>query len=203
MLRVISVVAFFSLIGSAAAEARPWDARRPAREPTPAHQLRTVITWPAEPVTPAAIDPARFKASLVHLCGRRGETVGAEISDDLLAAAAASEVDPFLLAALALFQSACNPALTSPSGTGLLRIDRDMYLIPGAPKPPVEKAEWSERNLLDPKQNLSVGRAAAQDVAGRARGARRAVPQRAPPQRGGALRVGRRRAQQWPGGSRS
>ena len=83
--------------------------------------------------------------------------MGAEISDDLLAAAAASEVDPFLLAALALFQSACNPALTSPSGTGLLRIDRDMYLIPGAPKPPVEKAELSERNLLDPKQNLSVG----------------------------------------------
>jgi murein DD-endopeptidase MepM/ murein hydrolase activator NlpD len=157
VLRVISVVAFFSLIGSAAAEARPWDARRPEREPTPAHQLRTVTTWPPEPVTPAAIDPARFKASLVHLCGRRGETVGAEISDDLLAAATASEVDPFLLAALALFQSACNPALTSPSGTGLLRIDRNMYLIPGAPKPPVEKAELSERNLLDPKQNLSVG----------------------------------------------
>lgn len=158
MLRVISVVAVFSLVGTAAAEARgPWEARSPAREPTPAHQLRTVSTWPAEPATPAAIDAARFKGSLIHLCGRRGETVGAAISEDLLAAAAASEVDPFMLAALALFQSACNPALTSPSGTGLLRIDRDMYNAAGAPKPPVEKAEWAERNLLDPKQNLSVG----------------------------------------------
>jgi murein DD-endopeptidase MepM/ murein hydrolase activator NlpD len=157
VLRVISVVAVLALLGTATAQARPWEARRPEREPIPAHQLRSISTWPAEPETPAAIDPARFRASLVHLCGRRGETVGAEISDDLLAAATASQVDPFLLAALALFQSACNPALTSPTGVGLLRIDRDMYAVAGAPKLPIEKAEWAENNLLDPKQNLSVG----------------------------------------------
>lgn len=151
------MITFLALVGTGTARARPWEARRPEREPTPAHQLRSISTWPAEPETPAAIDAPRFRASLVHLCARRGETVGAEISDDLLAAAAASQVDPFLLAALALFQSACNPALTSPTGVGLLRIDRNMYAVAGAPKPPVEKAEWAERNLLDPKQNLSVG----------------------------------------------
>ena len=114
-------------------------------------------TWPAEPATPPAIDAGRFKASLVHLCGRRGETVGAVISDDLLAAANTSGVDPFLLAGLVFFESSCNPSLTSPTGDGLLRLDRDLYLSAGAPRPPVEKEEWRQRNLLDPKQSLSMG----------------------------------------------
>jgi murein DD-endopeptidase MepM/ murein hydrolase activator NlpD len=150
------VVLIFAL-GASPAMARPWDARRPAREPTPAHQLRSTSTWPAEPVTPAAIDAERFRASLVHVCGRRGETVGAVISDDVLAAASANELDPFLLAALVFFQSACNPELTSPTGTGLLRIDHGLYVSAGAPRPPIEREEWTQRNLLDPKQNLSVG----------------------------------------------
>jgi len=157
LLRFTLVVASVLVVGTAAAEARPWETRHPAREPTPAHQLRTLSTWPAEPASPTAIDAERFRASLVHLCGRRGETVGASVSDDLLAAANSSQVDPFLLAALVLFQSACNPALTSPTGAGLLRIDRDLYVGAGAPKPPVEKSEWALTNLLDPKQNLSVG----------------------------------------------
>jgi murein DD-endopeptidase MepM/ murein hydrolase activator NlpD len=159
--RVISTAIFvgFLVFGflSTTVEARPWEARRPAREPTPAHQLRSTSTWPTEPPVPAVIDAARFKASLVHLCGRRGETVGASIADDLLAAANAAGVDPFLLSALVFFESACNPALTSPTGTGLLRLDHGLYLGAGAPPAPVERGEWAQRNLLDPKQNLIIG----------------------------------------------
>jgi murein DD-endopeptidase MepM/ murein hydrolase activator NlpD len=147
-----------SVVLAAPAEAsHPWEARRPAREPVPAHQLRTTSTWPAEPALPAVIDPERFRASLVHLCGRRGETVGAVIATDLLASANKAGVDPFLLAGLVFFQSACNPALTSPTGTGLLRLDRGLYASAGAPRAPVEREEWAQRNLLDPRQNLEIG----------------------------------------------
>jgi murein DD-endopeptidase MepM/ murein hydrolase activator NlpD len=157
VVRVISIAVFFSLLGSTAAQARPWEARQPAREPTPAHQLRSTSTWPAEPESPTVIDTERFRAALVHLCGRRGESVGATISDDLLAAARAASVDPFLLAALVFFQSACNPALTSPTGDGLLRLDRGLYVGAGAPRPPAEKEAWAQRNLLDPRQSLTLG----------------------------------------------
>ena len=155
--RTISAVIFLGLFCSAVVEARPWEARQPRKEPVPAHQLRSCSTWPAEPETPAMVDPERFRAAMVHLCGRRGETVGASISDDVLAAARGSGVDPFLLAGLAFFQSACNPALTAPNGNGLLRLDRGLYITADAPKPPVEKEEWALRNLLDPKQSLSIG----------------------------------------------
>jgi murein DD-endopeptidase MepM/ murein hydrolase activator NlpD len=157
VVRKIPAVALVGLFCSTVAQARPWEARQPHKEPSPAHQLRSCSTWPAEPETPAVIEPERFRAALVHLCGRRGDTVGAAISDDVLSAAHSAGVDPFLLGALAFYQSACNPTLTSPSGAGLLRIDRNLYLTAGAPKPPVEKDEWSQRNLLDPKQSLSVG----------------------------------------------
>jgi murein DD-endopeptidase MepM/ murein hydrolase activator NlpD len=157
VVRVIPVVVFLFAFCTTPAEARPWEPRHPAREPTQAHQLRSTSTWPAEPVTPPAIDAQRFRAALVHLCGRRGETVGAVIADDLLAAATKSGVDPFLLAGLVFFESSCNPALTSPTGDGLLRLDRDFYLTAGAPRPPVEKEEWAQHNLLDPKQSLSMG----------------------------------------------
>jgi murein DD-endopeptidase MepM/ murein hydrolase activator NlpD len=157
VVRVALAAAFLSLVGTTLVQARPWDARQPDREPTPAHQLRSTSTWPAEPETPATLDPERFRASLVHLCGRRGDTVGAAISDDVLAAARGAGIDPFLLAALVFYQSACNPALTSPTGDGLLRLARNLYTSAGAPRPPVEKEEWAQRNLLDPKQNLNMG----------------------------------------------
>jgi murein DD-endopeptidase MepM/ murein hydrolase activator NlpD len=155
--RLALAAVVFSLFGPTVAHARPWDARQPHHEPPPAHQLRSTTTWPTEPETPAVVDPVRFRDSLVHLCGRRGDTVGAAISDDLLSAARVSGVDPFLLAALVFYQSACNPALTSPTGDGLLRIDRNMYSSAGAPRAPVEKPEWAQRNLLDPKQSLVIG----------------------------------------------
>lgn len=146
-----------SSLAAVPAQARPWPARHPEKDPAPAHQLRSLSTWPAEPVTPAAIDAERFRASLVHLCGPRTEERTAGLSDDLLAAAGQAGVDPFLLAGLMFYESVCNPNLDSPSGFGLLRIDRDMYQSPGAPKTPIEHDEWTKRQLLDPKQNLSVG----------------------------------------------
>src|SRR3954467_14640205 len=44
------------LLWTGLALARPWPVRAPSREPKPAHQLRNLATWPAEPPVPAEID---------------------------------------------------------------------------------------------------------------------------------------------------
>jgi len=140
------------------AHAHPWPARRPERDLAPAHQLRNLATWPAEPPVPADIDPVRFRAALIHMCGARAQETAGRISDDLLAAAKESAVDPFLLAGLVFYQSACNPNPKAKAGVGLLRIERSMYLdSPGAPELPVEREQLTTRNLLDPKNSLAVG----------------------------------------------
>jgi len=50
--------------------AHPWPARQPPVTPLAAHQLADISRWPAEPASPASIDPARFGAAVEHLCGR-------------------------------------------------------------------------------------------------------------------------------------
>jgi murein DD-endopeptidase MepM/ murein hydrolase activator NlpD len=155
--RFTSVLLILISLAAGTAHARPWLPRHPPRELQPAHQLRNPATWPAEPIAPTDIDPVRFRASLIHLCGGRGEAAAASVSDDLLAAAGAANVDPFLLAGLMFFESSCNPNLTAPNGTGLLRLDRSMYFSEGAPKPPIDRSEWTKDNLLDPKENLRIG----------------------------------------------
>jgi hypothetical protein len=157
VVRAIPVLLFSLFFHVARAEARPWPARRPVRELQPAHQLRNPATWPTEPSPIGEVDPVRFRAALVHLCGSRAEVTATSVSDDLLAAAGGAGVDPFLLAGLVFYQSRCDATLTSPTGTGLLRLDRRLYQSPGAPRPPVESEEWARRNLLDPQQNLIVG----------------------------------------------
>jgi murein DD-endopeptidase MepM/ murein hydrolase activator NlpD len=152
----LAALILVSLVSSRS-EARPWPARHPERDLQPAHQLRTLSTWPAEPAAPDPVDPERFRAALVHMCGPRTQEQASSMSDGLLAAAGQAGVDPFLLAGLVFFESACNAKLDSPTGVGLLRIDRAMYLSPGAPKPPVEREELAKKNLLDPQQSLSVG----------------------------------------------
>lgn len=125
--------------------------------------------WPAEPATPTGVDPARFQAAIVHLCGTvpiGNDTANGQadrpvealtLGDLILAAATESDVDPFLLAGLMYEQSGCKPALKSPLGRGLLRIHPDLYRSEGAPKPPGDPDAWRPDALLDPAQNLLLG----------------------------------------------
>ncbi|HXI59628.1 MAG TPA: M23 family metallopeptidase [Polyangia bacterium] len=160
MARVVSalpVAVLLLLCGAAQARNRLWEDRRPPVEPVPAHQLRDMATWPAEPPSPAPVDESRFRESFAYLCGVAADSATAAFAGDILTNAAEVAVDPFLLASLVLYQSNCKPALESKAGTGLLRISRSMYLSPGAPVPPVAPGDLSVARLLDPHNNLRVG----------------------------------------------
>jgi murein DD-endopeptidase MepM/ murein hydrolase activator NlpD len=142
---------------TAAYGAKPWPARAPSVDPKPAHQLRSVSTWPAEPNAPEAIDEEKFQAAYAHLCSVDEDGATASVAPAVLAAAKAEVVDPFLLAALAFTRSACDPKLKNRVGVGLLAIDTKMYRVPGAPLVPVERDALTVRRLLVPAQNLLVG----------------------------------------------
>ncbi|MES1171870.1 MAG: M23 family metallopeptidase [Bacteroidota bacterium] len=148
----------------AGAARHPWTARKPSATPTPAHQLRDVGRWPAEPAEPAAVDPARFRVSVSHLCERYRSPGAAPDEDptrpfgDLVQAAATeAKIDPFLLAGLMFAQSGCRPDLKSRQGFGLLRIHPDLYRSPDAPRPPGDKEDWKPSALLDAAKNLRLG----------------------------------------------
>jgi murein DD-endopeptidase MepM/ murein hydrolase activator NlpD len=139
--------------------ARPWPARAPSVDPKPAHQLRSVATWPAEPQVPTQIDEEKFQEAYAHLCSVDPDGALASVAPDMLAAAKAEAIDPFTLAALAFTSSGCNPnpKHKARGGVGLLAIDGAMYRSPGAPTPPVDGKDLTERRLLDPATNLAVG----------------------------------------------
>jgi hypothetical protein len=159
MARAVSalLLAVLVLCGDVQARNKLWDARHPATEPLPAHQLRDVATWPAEPPVPINIDDARFREAFAYLCNVAADTPIAALAADVKASAAESSVDPFLLSALVLFESSCKPTVDSRHGVGLLRIDRSLYLSPGAPPPPVSRDDLTTAALLDPSRNLHVG----------------------------------------------
>jgi murein DD-endopeptidase MepM/ murein hydrolase activator NlpD len=142
---------------TSAVAAKPWPAREPSVEPKPAHQLRSVSTWPAEPNAPEVIDPERFQVAYARLCSADPDGTIASIAPDVLAAAKAQAVDPFLLSALAFVRSGCDAKHKSHVGVGLLAIDASMYRVPGAPLVPVEREALSPRRLLNAAENLSVG----------------------------------------------
>jgi murein DD-endopeptidase MepM/ murein hydrolase activator NlpD len=133
---------------------QPWPRRECPVDPPHSHELESLERWPSEPATPDPIDPAKFRASVAYLCNRPADQVPA---DEILAAAAAANVDPFLLAAMMREQSRCDPKRHVRKGFGLLLIQPALYLHPGAPELPVEKAQLSPKALLDPKTNLEVG----------------------------------------------
>jgi len=157
-------VVFLVGTGDAVAARHPWTARRPPAAPVPAHQLRDLDRWPAEPKEPSVIDPARFRLSVSHLC-ERYQPAGSKPDEDpnhplgelVLAAAAEAQIDPFLLAGLMFEQSGCRPGLKARQGFGLLRIHPDLYVSPGAPPPPGDKESWRQSSLLDPMENLRLG----------------------------------------------
>ena len=143
---------------SAAHAARPWRARQPSVEPKPAHQLRNVATWPAEPATPAEIDGDRFHAAFARLCVVDPDGAVADLAEGVLAAARAEGLDPFELAALAFTASGCNAKYQKRPGVGLLAIDAEMYRAPdGPPLDPELRRSLTTRRLLDPATNLAVG----------------------------------------------
>jgi murein DD-endopeptidase MepM/ murein hydrolase activator NlpD len=137
--------------------AQPWSARAPSVEPKPAHQLRNLATWPAEPPVPTEIDDVRFHAAFAHLCSVDAEGKVGALASDVLAAARDAGVDPFTLAALAFTASDCNPNLKTRAGVGLLAIDARMYRASGAPLEPELRASLTPRRLLAPATNLAVG----------------------------------------------
>lgn len=150
-----------------AAAVHPWPARHPSVQPQAAHQLRDVGRWPAEPAVPVPLDPARFRASVDHVCARSqagaekaAQVPPAESLGELVRIAAAAEsIDPFLLAGLMLVQSACRPGTESAAGYGLLRISPAFYRGEGGstPPPPGERAMWTKAALMDPASNLALG----------------------------------------------
>src|SRR5512134_109835 len=129
------VLLFALVVATRTAQARPWEAREPAVDPKPAHQLRNPATWPAEPDAPAVIDEAKFTAAWAHLCGVAADSSTAALGRKIVAAAAAAKSDPFTLAALARFGSRCDPAYKGKKGGtyGLLAIEPGMYRVPGSP----------------------------------------------------------------------
>jgi hypothetical protein len=148
------------LTPAAAQAARPWEAREPAVEPKPAHQLRNPATWPAEPEAPAApLDADKFQAAWAYLCGVAPDSTIAALAPKIIAAATAAKSDPFTLAGLARFGSRCNPDYKGKVTYGLLAIEPAMYRVPGAPPLPVDKSDLTSKALLDPDVNLAVGAA--------------------------------------------
>ena len=137
--------------------ARPWSAREPSVEPKPAHQLRSVATWPAEPTIPAPLDDQRFRAAFAHLCSADAGGPIAALAADVVAAARAANVDPFTLAALAFTASDCNPKLRTRAGIGLLAIDAGMYRRSNAPLDAEIRGALTARRLLVPADNLATG----------------------------------------------
>ena len=155
------VLLFALVVASGTAQARPWEAREPAVDPKPAHQLKNPATWPAEPDAPAPIDEAKFTAAWAYLCGVAADSTTAALGPKIVAAAAAAKSDPFTLAALARFGSRCDPAYKGKKGGtyGLLAIEPSMYRVPGSPELPVDKNDLTSKRLLDPEVNLAVGAA--------------------------------------------
>jgi len=142
------------------AQARPWEAREPAVDPKPAHQLRNPATWPAEPEMPVApIDPAKFSAAWAYLCNVAPASTTAALAPKILAAAATAKTDPFTLAALARYGSKCDASYKGKAAYGLLAIEPAMYHVAGAPELPVDKNDLTSKRLLDPDVSLNVGAA--------------------------------------------
>jgi hypothetical protein len=148
-----------ALTSSAVMAAKPWPPREPTVEPKPAHQLRTPATWPAEPMLPAPIDPAKYTAAWAHICRVHPDSKIGALGVKILAAAEAAEVDPFTLAALAEQRSGCDPKFHKDSGWGLMGVDPGMYKGEGAPPLPVDKEMLTGKALRDPVTNLAVGAA--------------------------------------------
>src|SRR5690242_18209907 len=101
------------------APAHPWRARR--RVGMRPNQILTErvlpADWPAEPTSPATVDPARFAHALHEICGFMPPGRDARWTEWILADAREFDVDPFVLAALVYRQSRCLPDAADVDGS--------------------------------------------------------------------------------------
>jgi hypothetical protein len=121
------------------------------------HELRDPSGWPAEPGPVAGpLDPARFDAAVVSLCGEVAPDAGLpELARLVRETAAEAHADAFLLAALAYRESRCRPGLVTATGVGLLQIQPKMFA--SAARLPFPREALDKDRLLDPAANLRVG----------------------------------------------
>lgn len=133
MRRIAAVLAlvFLALVLVGQARGGPWRARRrTGRSPNLVLAARVLATeWPAEPSSPAAIDPDRFAGALHTLCASWRADRERPWADAIRNYAAEMEVDPFVLGALIYRESRCESDADSVEGPGLglTQIPRDVY----------------------------------------------------------------------------
>lgn len=133
-MRKVSVYALLAILCVLAmgTEDPPWRARRrPNLRPNHIADARVLVTdWPAEPASPAQIDPTRFQRALRTICGQMPAERLQRYTTYILENADAFDVDPFLVAALVYREGRCRSDAENGdrgSGLGLTLIHRDMY----------------------------------------------------------------------------
>jgi murein DD-endopeptidase MepM/ murein hydrolase activator NlpD len=93
-----------------------------------AHEKVSPSIWPAEPVSPAAVDGDTFRRSLGVLCGKMPPERLVRFATSILEHSESFEVDPFLLAALMYDRSECRPKTPEKETKwGVTRIDVEMH----------------------------------------------------------------------------
>lgn len=128
---VAILIASLALAGVAEtlADAAPWRRRRRPDIQTN-HRATAVITptdWPAEPASPANVDPERFARALRELCGWMPPERPATWTGYILSAAREFGEDPFLLGALVHRMGRCQPKAEELGGVGVTLIPSRMY----------------------------------------------------------------------------
>ncbi len=126
-----ALILSIALAGAVAIAGPPWQ-RRVGRDVDERHNLSyqsvTPEIWPAEPGSPAPVDPDRFREALGRLCPPMPPQRLEKYAAWILAESARFDEDPFLLGALAHDRSECRPK--TPDGSelyGLTRIDVAMH----------------------------------------------------------------------------
>lgn len=107
----------------------PWRRRRRVDADVNHRSMALVLPddWPAEPVTPPTIDPARFASAYRELCGWMPPGRATRWSEWILGYSRDAGEDPFLLAALSFRLGRCRSDAEEMGGLGLTLIVRDMY----------------------------------------------------------------------------
>jgi len=120
------------LASAALADDAPWRARR-TRGVRPNYMAAARVApndWPAEPTTPAEIDPNRFARALKQLCGWMPPGRPLRYADWMLRYGAELDEDPFLLGAMIYrrTEGSCRPDREGEHGElGLTQIRRELY----------------------------------------------------------------------------
>ena len=140
---ILAVVVLIVSVG-VAGEKVPWRRRIGKDVATyhlSAHKRVSPELWPAEPDSPANLEPDRFRDALGQLCGRMPAERLERYAGAVLGEAGRFDVDPFLLAALLYDQSRCWPRTpkrdVERGRFGLTRIPVPMH------QPHVRKGEYT------------------------------------------------------------